>query len=827
MSRQHSRSPASMPVIRQLVQTIGQAQDRVTLYQAVVDQTLAGVGAALVTLSFAHPERNELIVEYAAGLDSPLARAIQDLLAQPVVGWSWALPEGTLGRAYRERVTVEHDSLCDVLQGRVPVAACRAAGEAVAFRRYVGLPLLVAEHDESVGQLAFFFAGPDDLGPQTPDLEILGEIAATAMRTMQTVDTLRQRTQEWHSIFQTSPSATLTVDNRQIIASWNRAAEQMTGYTAQEMIGQSCFKLQGMPCLEKCGLYAPDVPKPIIRKECTVVAKDGRTIIISKNVAELRDEAGRVIGGVESFDDVTQYRQATRELEDLKEFHEDIVQNMAEGIVMTDPAGRITFVNPAAANLLGYAADELTGQHWTRVVPPDQQPIVQAADERRAQGHADRYELELVCQDGTRATVLVAGSPRLEAGQFVGTLSVFTDIGERKQLEAILLQAKEDWERTFDAVPDMVFLLDAESRITGLNRAAAKGLGVSFRDAIGRHCYELLHGTQAPIPGCPYQRTLATAHEAQQDVEEPLLGKVLDVTTTPIIEPDGRVTGCVHVARDITERKHMEQALEQRARRLTAINAVAAALSQTLDLDTLLPLALEQVLEAMLTDQGGLYLLDETRQSLDLVAQQGMPENQLPHYQQLPVQSSLPGQAVQTRQPVLVQDMQPAHAAPEAPPVAFLAVPLIASDQVHGVLNVVRVSGQPFSTEDVDLLATVAQQVASAIENARLYKAVREREELLRMMTEQSSELLYLQDLEGTPLYVSPSVERLLGYTPAEYIEARVAGQILVRDHPYTAAVVQLWRDIRAGQVDDIPVYKAAVRHRSGDLRIHEVHESF
>ncbi|MBU0493720.1 MAG: PAS domain S-box protein, partial [Chloroflexi bacterium] len=668
MSRQHSRPPASLPVIRQLVQTIGQTQDRATLYQAVVDQARAGVGAALVTLSFVHPERNELTVEYAAGQDSPLARAIQELLTQPVVGWSGSLPEGARGRAYRERVTVEHDSLCDVLQGRVPVAACRAAGDAVAFRRYVGLPLLVAEQNEPVGQLGFFFAGPADLGPQTTELEILGEIAATAVRTMQTVDTLHQRTQERHSIFQTSPSATLTVDSRQI---------------------------------------------------------------------------------------VTRYQQASRELEDLKEFHESIVQNMAEGIVMTDPAGRITFVNPAAAALLGYAVDELTGQHWTRVVPPDQQPIVQAADERRAQGHADRYELELVCQDGARVTVLVAGSPRLEASRFVGTLSVFTDIGERKQLEAILLQAKEDWERTFDAVPDMVFLLDAESRITGLNRAASKGLGVSFRDAIGRHCYELLHGTQAPIPGCPYQRTLATAHEAQQDVEEPLLGKVLDVTTTPIIEPDGRVTGCVHVARDITERKHMEQALEQRARRLTAINAVAAALSQTLDLDTLLPLALEQVLEAMLTDQGGLYLLDETRQSLDLVAQQGMPENQLPHYQQLPVQSSLPGQAVQTRQPVLVQDMQPAHAAPEAPPVAFLAVPLIASDQVHGVLNVVRVSGQPFSTEDVDLLATVAQQVASAIENARLYKAVREREELLRMMTEQSSELLYLQDLEGTPLYVS------------------------------------------------------------------------
>jgi PAS domain S-box-containing protein len=112
----------------------------------------------------------------------------------------------------------------------------------------------------------------------------------------------------------------------------------------------------------------------------------------------------------------------------MKQFNEGLVQSMAEGIVVTDANGYITFVNPAAATLLGCTTEELVGQRWTAITPPDQYPIVEAADERRGRGATDRYELELVCRDGRRIPVLVSGSPRFEGGRFAGTLAVFTDI---------------------------------------------------------------------------------------------------------------------------------------------------------------------------------------------------------------------------------------------------------------------------------------------------------------------------------------------------------------------------------------------------------------
>jgi two-component system cell cycle sensor histidine kinase/response regulator CckA len=137
--------------------------------------------------------------------------------------------------------------------------------------------------------------------------------------------------------------------------------------------------------------------------------------------------------------------RAEAELRRLKEFNESIVQSMAEGIVVEDAEGTLTFVNPAAAAMLGYAAQDLVGQHWTRIIPPDQQPIVRAANERRVHGQADHYEVDLVRRDGTRLPVLVSASPRLAPGdgRFSGTLAVLADLSELKRLEEQFRQTQK------------------------------------------------------------------------------------------------------------------------------------------------------------------------------------------------------------------------------------------------------------------------------------------------------------------------------------------------------------------------------------------------
>ena len=195
-------------------------------------------------------------------------------------------------------------------------------------------------------------------------------------------------------------------------------------------------------------------------------------------------------------------KQAEGEIRRLKDFNEGIVQNMAEGIAVEDAEGCIIFVNPAAADLLGYSPEELVGQHWTVIVPSDQHPSVQAAHERRMHGEADRYELQLVRQDGTLVPVLVSGSPRIEEGRFAGTLTVFTDIIEHKQMEEELQQSLERLGRTFDETAHALasairtrdpYTAGHQRRVTQLACAIAREMGLPEEQIEGIRVAGLIH----------------------------------------------------------------------------------------------------------------------------------------------------------------------------------------------------------------------------------------------------------------------------------------------------------------------------------------------
>ena len=103
----------------------------------------------------------------------------------------------------------------------------------------------------------------------------------------------------------TIPSGLYVVDREMRVVYWNPAAERITGFTAEEAVGQDCTFLQGIPCADSCGLYNDDIPKPIIGARCTIVTKSGETVHLLKNMEFLRNADGEIIGGIESFTDVS------------------------------------------------------------------------------------------------------------------------------------------------------------------------------------------------------------------------------------------------------------------------------------------------------------------------------------------------------------------------------------------------------------------------------------------------------------------------------------------------------------------------------------------
>ena len=128
-------------------------------------------------------------------------------------------------------------------------------------------------------------------------------------------------------ILSTVPSGLFLVDDKRHIVYWNREAERITNYSASEIVGQHCSILEGIECGRGCALYDSGSPdKPVIGAECHILTKAGRKIIISKNIDFLHLN-GEVVGGIETFVDITPQKELEEKLRLHNEKLEGVVKN--------------------------------------------------------------------------------------------------------------------------------------------------------------------------------------------------------------------------------------------------------------------------------------------------------------------------------------------------------------------------------------------------------------------------------------------------------------------------------------------------------------------
>ncbi|MBM3130612.1 MAG: PAS domain S-box protein [Chloroflexi bacterium] len=254
--------------------------------------------------------------------------------------------------------------------------------------------------------------------------------------------------------------------------------------------------------------------------------------------------------------------------QDLEELSASIVHNLTEGVVVENAAGDFTFVNPAAANLLGYAPEELIGKPWTLVVPVEQQPIVRAALARRARGETDRYKVELVRRDGARLTVIVAASPRFENDAWAGALVVFTDITERTRAEEKLRASEASYRDLFDSVAEAIYIQDRAGRFLDVNQGAVEMYGYPREFFIGKTPEIVSAPDKNDLSAVQTQVARAFAGEPQRFEfwGKRSNGEIFpkDVRLYP-----GTYLGqpvVIALATDITERKRADQALRDSER---------------------------------------------------------------------------------------------------------------------------------------------------------------------------------------------------------------------------------------------------------------------
>lgn len=140
-----------------------------------------------------------------------------------------------------------------------------------------------------------------------------------------------------------------------------------------------------------------------------------------------------------------------------------------------------------------------------------------------------------------------------------------------KELMELRSQITE-WQETFDVIPDIVALISPSFEIIKLNKAGYRSLGKKPGEVIGKKCYEVMHGLDTPIDGCPCREAMATKKAGVGEITQG--GKYYIVTASPILDENNEVIALTHTFKDITERKKAEEELresEERFRELAEL----------------------------------------------------------------------------------------------------------------------------------------------------------------------------------------------------------------------------------------------------------------
>jgi PAS domain S-box-containing protein len=270
--------------------------------------------------------------------------------------------------------------------------------------------------------------------------------------------------------------------------------------------------------------------------------------------------------------DISEYKFAQDEAEERVAQLTALLNSMQRGVLVEDTKRRIVFANqdfcnffglPNPETILGADCKEAARASASLFAAP--QAFLKSVEDCLAGGEPVPNE-RLEMTDGrilerTYAPVI------MKERQF-GHLWLYRDKTEQLRVEGEIARAKQEWERTFDAVPDMICILDKNHRILRANRAFAERFERSPEEIVGETCHECVHHRSQPPDDCPHSKTLEDKAEHTVEISEPSLGGDVLVTTTPLTDASGDFIGSVHVARDVTERNAVETRLRIMGRML-------------------------------------------------------------------------------------------------------------------------------------------------------------------------------------------------------------------------------------------------------------------
>jgi PAS domain S-box-containing protein len=324
---------------------------------------------------------------------------------------------------------------------------------------------------------------------------------------------------------------------------------------------------------------------PHFAHEHRMRCRDGRWLwVLDRGKVVERASDGRPLRVVGTMTDITPLKLAIEGLQESEERFRTLIQDLDVGVLLQDATDdRILLSNRAAEEMLGIAAphlDHLSSHTWPwRLLredgtdyPRDELPSVVAA--RTGEPVRNQIVGSFNIDSGEGRWLQVSAHPRRQGSDGVRhVLVTMTDVTGRKTAEDALIAAREEWEQSFNALTDWVAVLDREGRVVRANRAMRERFETAPGSLVGRHHSEVYSG-EGGSAADPCASVLAG-------------GPPVEFTTTLTNVPGYFVVSCyalagtggaVHVVRDITKQRLLEEQLRQ-SQKMQAIGQLAGGVA--------------------------------------------------------------------------------------------------------------------------------------------------------------------------------------------------------------------------------------------------------